>query len=126
MTHEKTVNQKTCLKDNLKKHKKEIITAVIIVSASTAAILGIKYFKSETAKRIILENAEDILTNNNIPVGDLVTEKTIEISVPSYIRNLPFGQKASNEKIKQACELGIILGEGKTLVDGYSYPRKCA
>lgn len=126
MTSEKTTTLKTSFKDNLKKHKKKIITATVIVGASTVAVvLGIKFLNSKATKEL-LENATKTLSDNKLPVDNLVADKTVDISVPSYVRNLPMGQKASAEKIRQACDFGISLKEGQTLVDQYSYTRKCA
>ena len=127
MASEKTTTVKSSFKDNLKKHKKKIIAATVIVGASTVAVvLGIKLSNSKATKELLLENTTRVLSNKKLPVDDLVTDKTVDISVPSYVRNLPFGQKASAEKIRQACDFGISLKEGQTLVDQYSYTRKCA
>lgn len=127
MTSEKNTTLKTSFKDNLKKHKKKIITATVIIGASTAAVvLGIKLLNSKATKELLLENTTKVLSNNKLPIDNSVTDKTVDISVPSYVRNLPLGQKASAEKVRQACDFGISLKEGQTLVDQYSYTRKCA
>lgn len=126
MISEKNTTLKTGFKDNLKKHKKKIITAAVIVGASTVAVvLGIKFLNSKATNEL-LENATKTLNDNKLPVDNLVSDKTVDISVPSYVRNLPMGQKASAEKVRQACDFGISLKEGQTLVDQYSYTRKCA
>lgn len=127
MTSEKNTTLKTSFKDNLKKHKKKIITATVIIGTSAVAVvLGVKLFNSKATKELLLENATKALSDDKLSLDNFVADKTVDISVPSYIRNLPSGQKASAEKIRQACDFGISLKEGQTLVDQYSYTRKCA
>ncbi len=55
--------------------------------------------------------------NNRLP---------IKVSVPEHIRRLPEGQKHSQRKVELAAKLGYELPENKTIVNAYSYERRCA
>lgn len=94
MINEKAARQTFSLKDNLKKHKKKIITATVIVGASAIVVIGIKFLNSKVAKELLTENITKALGNNKLSVENLVTDKTIDISVPSYVRNASFGAES--------------------------------
>lgn len=117
------------------KHKKELMTATSIGIAVVAFII-IKnkiYENVEDAKKpfeelvkkpikdiSIVEPILVIPTNNNVAIG----RKPHDVS--GYIRNLPEGYKASEEKILTAAKNGYKLGPGQTWVVPYKTGRSVA
>ena len=51
------------------------------------------------------------------------TTEKLNIDVSLFLRNLPKGHKASAAKLLEAQQLGILLPDGKTIVDSFSYLR---
>lgn len=113
----------------LKKHKKVIIGISICAGVTALAVVSSVVLKSYKNK--IIKQKSDLL-NKPIDINiknDIIKEKTFnnkKVYVPYYFRNLPKGQKASTKKIMEASQKGINLPKNKTLVDEYSYNKRCA
>ena len=99
---------------------------VLLVAAIT--ILLRKMNVPEVTINEIVEplKADDTVFNSKktIQVIEEVTKRqytlpTEPFDVSMHLRNLSAGQHASPEKISQALQLGIDLGEHQTLVNGY-------
>ena len=118
----------------IREHKKELIAIGISVGVVVSLILcaknteTIEAFISELKDRTMDSRKRAIRLANEKP-GELLThavheeEFLCDINVSTYCRRLPVGQKASLKKLAEAAELGIDLEGGKTIVDGYSYPK---
>lgn len=117
----------------IKSHKKQLILAGIGVAALIALILGIKNKDTlkalwESLKGAVKPHAERISDTVTTTVTEIPTETPalllsddpcVPQEVRRHIRNLHEGWHASPEKKAAAREIGIILQEGQTWVDGY-------
>ena len=119
----KKTNENTWV-DKVKKYKNEIAIATV---TTCAVIAGVVIYKNgSTAAKKIKE------VNNKIPMLMDTVENNknnrtpIHVSVPEHVRRLPEGQKHSKRKVELAAKLGYELPENKTIVNAYSYERRCA
>ena len=119
--------KKADLKNFIREHKGEIITAVTIIGA-----IAVECFQNLSNKTELESDFEDAdylnfsdeeIVDNLIDVNkeDPLNERLIKVN--SHIRNLPKGMRASPEKSALAEELEIDLDENQTLVN--EYKRRC-
>lgn len=110
--------------DKVKKYKNEI--AIVTVTACVVIAGVVIYKNGSTAAKKIKE------VNNKIPmlIDNVENNKNsrllIKVSVPKHVRSLPEGQKHSQRKVELAAKLCYELPENKTIVNAYSYERRCA
>ena len=120
----------------IKKHKKEIITVIVIgVSTALIVVLG----KSGLDNKVKIEKAildkENLLKEPQVPAASETIAKTVFMSSPlavqditstepfdvkAHIRKLHEGWEPSAEKIAETTKIGITLEPGQTWVDQYS------
>ena len=120
-----------------KRNKKKVF---IIGGVVIAAGIGIVVFKNKDALLALVKKGKIAVNNIPLPdakqVIDIVPEATNVIKsetvisttllnngqpfpVKGFIRELPKNCHPSAEKLAQAAELGIKLGEHQTIVDSY-------
>ena len=103
------------------KHKKTvwIVVGGVVVAATGAALL----VSSRKDDVIVLNNTPILLNTSDAiiqqPLADEVNTVFKMQIVEVHKRNLPQGYKASLEKIIEATERNIELGEGQTWVEQY-------
>lgn len=92
--------------DKIKANKKKI--AIGALALSTVAIGAYMYSsKSNSIKEVSENTIKEYSNSDNV------------IDIAPHLRNLAKGQKASEEKIREAIEKGTPLPPGKTSVVGY-------
>ena len=122
----------------IKKHRTELVIAGIGIGAVLLTIWGIR---NKEEIKALWDSLRKVVEQPTVKAIEAVAEVTVEIpqkpiqevttvtatnldslpfEVRSHIRNLPAGQHASPEKIAEALEHNINLGNGQTWVDGYT------
>lgn len=114
----------------------------VLIIGGVIVIVGVSYmlFKNKNALLSLIKSSKKITDKSNLLSEKAVIDTTSEIiaistnesaptnmpinnglpfEVKGFIRNLPNGQHPSPEKVAQALEAGIVLGENQTLVDAY-------
>ncbi len=132
------------IKKWISQHKKELAFAgisLVTVIIAVAAIknrkeleklfLSLKGAVEKTSQAISAPDSKKAIASNMSRTGAIVTENVVEASsivepicksphyVCGHVRNLHEGYKASEKKIAQAAEAGILLMPGQTLVNSY-------
>ncbi|MDE6724393.1 MAG: hypothetical protein K2J79_02210 [Ruminiclostridium sp.] len=114
--------RKVDVKNFIREHKGEIITAITIIGA--IAVECYQNLSNKIEPECDFEDtdcfdfSEEAISNTiDIDEGDSLDKRIT--NVKQHIRNLPNGRKASPEKIALAEELGIDLGESQTWIEEY-------
>ena len=119
------------------RHKKAIlitgsglITAALIYWKRDAILncLSPLINKGPSTINVIIPVTEDALSVPILQSSEplCIPDKLLDIHVDQYLRNLPANQHASEEKLQLAEALGILLEDGKTIVNSYDYSRRAA
>lgn len=113
----------------VKEHKKAILigTGIVvlapIVIAGAVAVVGAMAAKANDSETGESTGESDVLNDigNIVDFSDFKTNGSPKAphSVNGFVRNLHEGWKASPEKVAEAAEMGIVLGDNQTYVDSY-------